>query len=453
MTTASILLAAGLGKRMHSSLPKMLHPLLGKPLVLHSLQAVSGITDLPPVLVVGHGAEAVQQVVGAAFAGQVRFVLQEQQLGTGHAVLQARSLLEGQADQVLVTFADMPLLRSVTLQQLVLRQQQEGSVLTMTSVVGDAPRGFGRVVRGENGRVLATVEEAVATPEQLAIREYNASAYVIRADWMWEHLSQLKASPKGEYYLTDLVGMAVEEGLPVGSIVLPDAVEGLGINDRVDLADCEKALRRRINTEWMRVGVTMLDPDSTTVESDVTIAEDTVLFPNTYLRGRTAIGRNCQIGPDTTLTDTVVGENCHIQYSVAEQAVLGNDVSMGPFCHLRPGAVLGDHVHLGNFGEVKDSILGEGTKMGHFSYIGNATIGREVNIGAGTITCNFDGKNKNPTEIGDNTFIGSDTMLVAPLKIGKNAITGAGSVVTRDVPDGTLVMGVPAKPREAKKEE
>lgn len=453
MTTASILLAAGLGKRMHSSLPKMLHPLLGKPLVLHSLEAVSGIADLPPVLVVGHGAEAVQQVVGAAFAGQVRFVLQEQQLGTGHAVLQARALLEGQADQVLVTFADMPLLRSVTLQQLVLRQQQEGSVLTMTSVVGDAPRGFGRVVRGENGRVLAIVEEAVATPEQLAIREYNASAYVIRADWMWEHLSQLKASPKGEYYLTDLVGMAVAEGLPVGSFVLPDALEGLGINDRVDLADCEKALRRRINAEWMRAGVTMLDPDSTTVESDVTIAEDTVLFPNTYLRGRTTIGRNCQIGPDTTLTDTVVGENCRIQYSVTEQAVLGNDVSMGPFCHLRPGAVLGDHVHLGNFGEVKDSILGEGTKMGHFSYIGNATIGREVNIGAGTITCNFDGKNKNPTEIGDNTFIGSDTMLVAPLKIGKNAITGAGSVVTRDVPDGTLVMGVPAKPREAKKEE
>ena len=309
------------------------------------------------------------------------------------------------------------------------------------------------MVRGENGRVLAIVEEAVATPEQLAIREYNASAYVIRADWMWEHLSQLKASPKGEYYLTDLVGMAVAEGLPVGSFVLPDALEGLGINDRVDLADCEKALRRRINAEWMRAGVTMLDPDSTTVESDVTIAEDTVLFPNTYLRGRTAIGRNCQIGPDTTLTDTVVGENCRIQYSVTEQAVLGNDVSMGPFCHLRPGAVLGDHVHLGNFGEVKDSILGEGTKMGHFSYIGNATIGREVNIGAGTITCNFDGKNKNPTEIGDNTFIGSDTMLVAPLKIGKNAITGAGSVVTRDVPDGTLVMGVPAKPREAKKEE
>jgi len=450
MTIASVVLAAGMGTRMKSRTPKMLHQILGKPMVLHSLSSVIGFSTLPPVVVVGHGSEEVTRVVSDTYGDGVNFSLQEEQLGTGHAVLSAEPMLAGKSNLVLVTFADMPMLRPETISEIIKLHQESGNTLTMTSVIGDVPRGFGRVLRDETGKVTAIVEEAVATPEQLKIREYNISAYCFDADWLWENLKNLKKSPKGEYYLTDLVEAAVTQGKKLDALVVQDPTEGLGINTRIDLADCETALRRRVIRQWMLDGVTFLDPESCTVESDVVLGQDTVILPNTHLRGSTQIGENCCIGPDTTLTDTSVGNDCMITYSVAEKANLGNHVSMGPFCHLRKGAVLLDHVHMGNFGEVKDSVLAEGVKMGHFSYIGNAKIGKNVNIGAGTITCNYDGILKHATEIGENTFIGSDTMLVAPLKIGKNARTGAGSVVTRDVPDDTLVYGVPAHPKERK---
>ncbi|MFZ3070785.1 MAG: bifunctional UDP-N-acetylglucosamine diphosphorylase/glucosamine-1-phosphate N-acetyltransferase GlmU [Anaerolineaceae bacterium] len=451
MTTASILLAAGQGTRMHSRLPKVLHSLVGKPIILHALKAVSNLSDLPTVVVIGHGAEDVQKVITDATSGAVQFALQERQLGTAHAVQSAQSLLKGKTDLVLVTCGDMPLLQEETLRALMELHLKTGGVLTMTSVVGDVPHGFGRVIRGANGRVEAIVEEAVGTPEQLAVREYNIAAYCFNASWLWSRLPRVKVSPKGEYYLTDLVALAVKEGRPVESLVLSDPQEGLGINDRADLADAEAALRRRINAGWMRAGVTLLDPATTTIEPDVLIGQDTSIYPNTHLRGNTKIGNDCMLGPNTTLVDTLVGNETLIQDSVAECAVVGSHVSIGPYCHLRKGAVLADGVHMGNFGEVKQSRLDEGVKMGHFSYIGDAHIGANVNIGAGTITCNFDGEKKNPTEIGENTFIGSDTMLVAPLKIGKNARTGAGSVVTHDVPDDALVVGVPA--REMKRRE
>ena len=450
MTTASVILAAGLGKRMRSNLPKTLHPLLGKPIVFHALDAVLPYVDLAPVLVTGFGGEQVREELARAYGSAVTFALQAEQLGTGHAVRSAENQLRGKADMLLVTFGDMPMLRPETIERLIQIHRETGSTLTMTSVIGDLPRGFGRVVRSSDGSVQAIVEEAVATPEQLKIREYNISAYCFDAEWMWQNLEKLKPSPKGEFYITDLVAEAKAQACRVEAVVLEDPAEGLGINNRVDLADCERALRKRINQQWMLAGVSFLDPDTTTVEMDVTIGQDTVLYPNTHLRGRTSIGENCVIGPDTTLLHTSVGDNSVIQYSTAEKATVGSHVTMGPFCHLRSGAVLMDHVHLGNFGEVKDSTLGEHTKMGHFSYIGNALIGKDVNIGAGTITCNFDGKAKHLTEIGDETFIGSDTMLVAPLKIGKRAKTAAGAVVTHDVPDETLVVGVPARPRERK---
>ena len=450
MTIASVILAAGLGKRMRSNLPKTLHPLLGKPIVFHALDAVLPYVDLAPVLVTGFGGEQVREELARAYGSAVTFALQAEQLGTGHAVRSAEDQLRGKADMLLVTFGDMPMLRPETIERLIQIHRETGSTLTMTSVIGDLPRGFGRVVRSSDGSVQAIVEEAVATPEQLKIREYNISAYCFDAEWMWQNLARLKPSPKGEFYITDLVAQAKAQACRVEAVVLEDPAEGLGINNRVDLADCERALRKRINQQWMLAGVSFLDPDTTTVEMDVTIGQDTVLYPNTHLRGRTSIGENCVIGPDTTLLHTSVGDNSVIQYSTAEKATVGSHVTMGPFCHLRSGAVLMDHVHLGNFGEVKDSTLGEHTKMGHFSYVGNALIGKDVNIGAGTITCNFDGKAKHLTEIGDETFIGSDTMLVAPLKIGKRAKTAAGAVVTHDVPDETLVVGVPARPRERK---
>lgn len=450
MTIASILLAAGMGTRMKSRTPKMLHPILGKPIVLHSLDAVIDLVDEPPVVVVGHGSEAVQKALLDTYVDKVQFALQAEQLGTGHAVMMAEPMLKGKSELVLVTYADMPMLRKETIASILKFHQESGNTLTMSSVVGDVPRGFGRVLRDADGKVTSIVEEADATPEQLKIREYNVSVYCFQSDWLWENLAKIQTSPKGEYYLTDLIKMAVQQGRKMDSFVLEDPAEGLGINTRVDLADCEVALRKRVIHQWMLDGVTFQDPDSCTVETNVTIGADTVILANTHLRGLTSVGENCQIGPDTTLVDTKVGNDCQITYSLAEKALLGNFVSMGPFCHLRKGAVLMDYVHLGNFGEVKDSTLGEHTKMGHFSYIGNAKIGKDVNIGAGTITCNYDGKMKHPTEIGDETFIGSDTMLVAPLKIGKNSKTGAGSVVTHDVPDNSLVFGVPARPKERK---
>jgi bifunctional UDP-N-acetylglucosamine pyrophosphorylase/glucosamine-1-phosphate N-acetyltransferase len=301
------------------------------------------------------------------------------------------------------------------------------------------------VNRDADGHVAAIVEKVDATPEQLEVREYNVSAYCFDAEWLWPTLERIPLSPKGEYYLTDVVGLAVADGLTVDALVLADPTEAVGPNDRVDLAAAEKVMRRRINEKWMLAGVTIINLDATYIEPEVQIGQDTVIQPSTHLRGGTVIGEDCEIGPDTTIISSKVGSGAKLVQSVLEYAEVEDHVTMGPFCHLRKGAHLAEGVHLGNFGEVKDSYLGPHTKMGHFSYIGNATIGANVNIGAGTITCNYDGEKKNPTEIGDDVFLGSDTMLVAPVKIGDRSVTGAGSVVTRDVPPDTLVLGVPAK--------
>ncbi len=441
MKVTTVILAAGQGTRMHSSTPKVLHMLAGQPLIRYSLQAAAGIGTEIPVVVIGHASEQVRQVVG----DEARFVLQEPQLGTGHAVRMAESLLGGKTDLVLVISADMPLMSGDTLRRMVSIQQAGPGPITMLTLLAEDSHGFGRVIRALDGSICEIVEEAQASAEQLAIRELNVGAYCFKASWLWDALKRIPLSPKGEYYLTDTVGLAVADGLPVQAFALEENGEALGINTRIHLAEAESILRERINSKHMLAGVTLMDPNSTYIQADVTIGQDTVVWPNTYLRGKTSIGEGCTIGPNTIIEDTQIGNACTVLASVLEGAVVEDHVGMGPFCHLRKGAHLAQDVHMGNFGEVKDSYLGPGTKMGHFSYIGNAHIAEDVNIGAGTITCNFDGVNKNPTEIGAHAFIGSDTMLVAPITIGEGARTGAGSVVTHDVPPQDVVVGVPAR--------
>ena len=448
MKISVIILAAGQGTRMRSSLPKVLHPVAGQSLIRHLYQTISEITSEKPVIIVGHGADQVRKEMKE----DVLFAVQEQQLGTGHAVKSAEKILKDSTDLILVVSADMPLLTSETLQAMVEEQMTNVGPVTMLSVVSPNPRGFGRVVRSAEGKVCAIVEEAQASPEELKINELNVGAYCFRSEWLWSALERIKLSPKGEYYLTDVVEIAVSEGQNVGIIKLDDVEETIGINNRVHLAEAQKILQKRINEYWMLEGVTIVDPQTTYIEKSVTIGRDTVIFPNSHLMGETRIGENCQIGPNSYILSSEIADECRVLMSVLEKAKMDKHSEIGPFGHLRKGAHLGEHVHMGNFGEVKNSYLGPDTKMGHFSYIGDATIGTNVNIGAGTITCNFDGEKKHSTEIGDDVFIGSDTMLVAPLKIGKNARTGAGSVVTRDVPADSIVVGVPARSFKKTKE-
>lgn len=442
MKITAILLAAGQGTRMKSSLPKVLHPIAGKPMIWHALQAIRHSTTEKPVVVVGYGAEEVTQYLDDS----AQTVLQEPQLGTGHAVMQAEALLKGKTDLIVVCYSDMPLLRSETLQELVETQKRNKGPISMLTVMADDPRGFGRILRKTDGSVNAIVEEYVATAGQLQIKEMNVGGYCFDANWLWDALHRIPKNPrKGEYYLTDVVELASEAGLPVQATVMDDLEEIIGINTRVHLSEVEAAMRRRINHGHMLNGVTLMDPASTYIDVDVKIGADTVLMPDTHLYGKIEIGEGNLIGPNTIIRDSKIGNRCKILASVLEGALLEDDVDMGPFAHLRKGAHLGNHVHMGNFGEVKDSHLAEGVKMGHFSYIGNAQVGADTNIGAGTITCNYDGEKKHATEIGEDVFIGSDTMLVAPLKIGSGARTGAGSVVTKNVAEDTLVVGMPAR--------
>lgn len=447
MKTIPVVLAAGQGTRMNSATPKVLHPLLGHPLVWYSLESSRQATGERPVLVIGHAAEAVRQAVGEA----AQFVLQQPQLGTGHAVQQAEALLHGNTDFVLVTYADMPLLTAETLRRVIWAHSEQharhpgATPITMLTVLADDPRGFGRVVRNADGTIRGIVEEAQATPEQLSIRELNPGVYCFTAEWLWQALRRVPLSPKGEYYLTDAVGLAVSDGLSVQPLVAEDPNETIGINTRIHLAEATTVLRRRINQNWMLSGVTLIDPDATYIEPEVGIGQDTVIWPNTYLYSKTIIGEACTLGPNTIIHDARIGNRCEILASVIEKAIVEDDVEIGPFARLRKGAHLAQGVHMGNFGEVKNSYLGPGVKIGHFSYVGDATIGANANVSAGVITCNFDGRKKNHTEIGADAFIGSDTLLIAPVAVGEGARTGAGAVVTKDIPPYSLAVGMPAR--------
>ena len=440
MGVTAIVLAAGEGTRMKSSRPKVVHEVLGKSMVRWVVDAARTAGVDRCVVVVGNGAEQAE----ALFAGDadIECVLQEQRLGTGHAVRAALEKTQVEDGQVLVLCGDTPLLRAETLRSLVdaamSPAHEAGALLTMTY---DDPTGYGRVMVAEDGCATAIVEQKDCTTEQALVKTCNAGVYCFDAGLLRAHISELTCeNAQKEYYLTDMVGILRAHGAAMAAVDCPDAVELMGVNSRIQLAQASRAMQERINLTHMAAGVTMLDPTQVWIGPDVTIGRDTEILPGTMLWGDTHIGENCVVGPQTRLTDTRVGSGCVIDETVAVQAVIDNDVECGPRAYLRPGAHLCDGSKAGTHVEIKKSTVGKGSKVPHLSYIGDCTIGEGVNIGAGTITCNYDGKNKNATTIGDGSFIGSDTMLVAPVNIGSRCTVGAGSTITRDVPDGALAV-------------
>ncbi|MBI4317451.1 MAG: bifunctional UDP-N-acetylglucosamine diphosphorylase/glucosamine-1-phosphate N-acetyltransferase GlmU [Chloroflexi bacterium] len=438
----AVVLAAGLGTRMKSNTIKVLHPLVGRPMVCHVLDALLPLGIAKIVLVVGRDGASVRQAV----PNTVEFVEQREQLGTGHAVMQARSALEGHAEHVVVLYGDAPLVRSETLLRLMDLHLNTKSTVTSLTVLRDDPTGYGRIIRVA-GEVKRIVEEQSASVEERQIREVNGGLYCFESSWLWKHLPLLQISEKGEYYLTDLIATAAAEGRAVQTMVADDPLEAMGVNDRVQLAEAEAVLGWRIRRQLMRSGVTLVDPSHTYIDGGVDIGQDTVVYPGTFIKGKTKIGDRCVIGPNSYVVDSAVGSDCQIFASVVEGAEMEDGVIVGPFSHLRPGAYLAKGVHLGNFAEVKNSSLGQDTKVHHFSYVGDATVGSRVNIAAGTITCNFDAETgqKHRTIIEDDVALGSDTMLVAPVRVARGAETGAGSVVTKDIPPDSLALGVPAR--------
>ena len=444
MNLTVVVLAAGKGTRMKSDLPKVLHPVAGQPMVQYVIDSARALEPRALALVIGEGAEMVRRAVGEG----VLYVTQDQQLGTGHAVLQAQPFVAGQGDRVLVLYGDTPLMRPETLQQMVEHHGAEEATVTLLTFRPGNPEGYGRIVReAGTGRVLAIVEHDEATPQQRSIGEVNSGILCFDDAWLWPHLAQVQQRSGGEVYLTDLVSMARDEGRPVAALEVREPLEVIGVDHRAKLAQAEAEVRRRINQVMMLRGVTLIDPQTTYIEAGVEIGPDTVIWPNTLLQGKTRIGRGCTIGPGSVIRDSSIGDNCRVELSVVEQAVMEEGSDVGPFGHLRKGAHLGPGAHMGNFGELKNTYLGPGAKMGHFSYLGDTTVGAEANIGAGTITCNYDGQRKHRTVIGKGAVVGSDTMLVAPVEIGDGARTGAGAVVTSDVPPGSLAYGVPARVR------
>ena len=437
---AAVILAAGKGTRMKSGLVKVLHPAAGRPMIAWPVDAARAAGARPVVLVVGHQADAVQ----AAFQDDqdIRCSLQEQQLGTGHAVACACDGLKGFSGTVLVLCGDTPLLRTETLQGLIAFHREQGAALTVLTASMDNPYGYGRVVRGADGGVLRIVEQKDATPDEQAIREVNSGIYCMEAGFLFANIDSIGSdNAQGEFYLTDLVSISVGQGLTCLGLCADDADEIMGVNDRAQLAEASRILRSRINQDLMCSGVTLVDPGHTYIDHGVQIGLDTTVHPNCSIGGATTIGRGCTLESGVSIVDCTIGDRCHIKAgSVLEGAQLHGEVAVGPMAHLRPGTVLNDHVKIGNFVETKKAVMGEGSKASHLTYLGDAEIGRDVNIGCGTITCNYDGVNKHRTVIGDEVFIGSDVQLVAPVRIGRNSLVAAGTTVTVDVPPDSLAI-------------
>jgi bifunctional UDP-N-acetylglucosamine pyrophosphorylase/glucosamine-1-phosphate N-acetyltransferase len=431
----AVILAAGKGTRMKSTLPKVLHKIGGKPMVQHVLDAAHMAGAKKKVVVVGFGAESVETTLG----NQAEFVVQMEQLGTGHAVMQAGDFLQDFNGTVMVLCGDTPLLTGETLGKLFAQHQAAGAAATVLTAYMPDPTGYGRVIRDASGQVLKIVEQKDADSEELAVNEINTGIYCFERAALFNALQNTNCNNmQGEYYLTDVIAILAKGQEKVWAVQVDDYQDTLGINSRMQLAEAEKIVRKRKLSELMDNGVTIMDIDSTFIDQEVSIGPDTVIYPFTWIEGATTIGGNCQIGPNSRIQDSTIGENTTLHFTYAHECKIGNGVTAGPYVHLRPKTVLADGVKLGNFVEVKNTQVGVGSKIPHLSYIGDTDMGEKVNIGCGTITVNYDGKNKSRTTIEDAAFIGCNSNLVAPVTVGKGAYVAAGSTITKDVPADAL---------------
>lgn len=453
---AGVVLAAGMGARMKSRIPKVLHRVCGKEMVRYPVDLLRRLGIERIVVVVSPANRAEVEIV---LGDELEYVEQARAAGTGDAAAQTTSLLntkDGNGPKhIIVLGADSPLLEMENLSQLMDTHLDNASHMTILTGDLESPGDLGRVHRNSAGQVTEIVE--AASKDELEVYsaevnggEINGGVYCFSATWLWENLPKVPASPSGEVYLTSLASIGSSggntiNGLKITGLKISDAGQLQGVNNRLQLAMVESVLRQRINRQWMLDGVTILDPGSVFIDAEVTIGQDSVILPNTMLLGRTDVGENCEIGPGSVLRDSSVGNRCRVTASMLEEATMEDAANIGPFSHLRPGAHLEPGVHVGNFAEIKESRLAVGVLMGHFGYVGDASIGANVNLGAGMVTCNYDGKDKHRTNIGAGAFVGCDTMLVAPVNVGEDAVTGAGSVITEDVPAGRLAVGVPAR--------
>jgi bifunctional UDP-N-acetylglucosamine pyrophosphorylase/glucosamine-1-phosphate N-acetyltransferase len=442
----AVILAAGQGTRMKSKLYKVLHPVCGKPMVQHVIDNVSKLQVDEIITVVGHGAEKVKSELGE----QTLYVLQEQQLGTAHAVLQAAQYLEGKEGTTIVVCGDTPLITSETFEKLLKHHLETKAKATILTAEADDPTGYGRVIRNEEGLVEKIVEHKDATESERLVTEINTGTYCFDNASLFEALKHVNNdNAQGEYYLPDVIEILKEKGEIISAFQTDSFEETLGVNDRIALSQAELIMKRRINQKHMKNGVTIVDPDNTYISADAEIGQDTVIYPGTVIIGKTVIGEECEIGPNSEIKDCQIGHNTNIRHSVVHDSQIGNQVNIGPFAHIRPASVIDDGVKIGNFVEVKKSKIGKESKASHLSYIGDAEVGNGVNLGCGSITVNYDGKNKYLTKIEDGAFIGCNSNLIAPVTIGEGAYVAAGSTITDDVPGSALSI---ARARQVNKE-
>ena len=435
--THVVILAAGQGTRMKSSLPKVLHELGGRPLIEHVLRAADAITPATTTVIVGHGADAVKRRLASRTS--VQYALQQPQLGTAHALQQAERALTGRSGTVILLSGDVPMLRPATLQRLVETHRGAGAAATVVTATIDRPYGYGRIVR-TGGRIARIVEERDASPAERQIKEINSGIYAFDLAPLFDALRGIASqNAQGEFYLTDLVAIYRRRKMPVETLLIEDAQEIRGINSRTELAEVGRVVRQTKNEELMAAGVTLIDPATTYIEPDVEVGPDTVIHPGVILEGQTRIGAACEIQGHVRIADSTIGNNVTVNnFCLVVGARVADGAAIGPFAHLRPESDVGEGARIGNFVELKKTSMGAGSKANHLAYLGDATIGANVNVGAGTITCNYDGVKKSQTVIEDGAFIGSDSQLIAPVRVGKGAYVAAGSSITEDVPAGSL---------------